>query len=96
MCGGHFWVLAEASSDEDDDRDSPCSDPTRQLRYISNSNSSNSNLSSARRLKRDQKRLSPAEVGGNGDGRLTLVGERTVPAIGEGGSLLVEKKTACS
>jgi hypothetical protein len=58
VCGDRFWVLAEASSDEEEDHDSPCSDPTRLLRYVSNSNSSNSHISSARQLKRDRKRLS--------------------------------------
>jgi hypothetical protein len=58
QCGGRFWVLAEASSDEEEDHDSPCSDPRRLLRYVSNSNSSNSHLSSAKHLKRDRKRLS--------------------------------------
>jgi hypothetical protein len=42
---------------DEEDQGSPCSDPTRVLRYISNSVSSNDVSSSARRLKRDHKRL---------------------------------------
>jgi hypothetical protein len=55
-CGGRFWILGEDTSD-DEDQGSPCSDPTRALRYVSNLVSSNGISSSARRLKRDHKRL---------------------------------------
>jgi hypothetical protein len=54
--GGHFWVLADARSDEEEE-DSPIADQSKALMYVSNSDLSDCAPSSARRLRRDRKRM---------------------------------------
>jgi hypothetical protein len=53
--GGRFWVLADARSNEEEE-DSPISDQSKALRYVSNSDLSDCAPLSARRLRRDHKR----------------------------------------
>jgi hypothetical protein len=53
--GGHFWVLADVRSDEEEEN-SPISDQSWARRYVSNSYLSDCVSSSARRLRRDCKR----------------------------------------
>jgi hypothetical protein len=53
--GGRFWVLAGDRSDEDEE-DSPISDQSKALRYVSNLALSDCASSSDRRMRRDRKR----------------------------------------